>query len=45
MQRDKHFWSLLLRLLPGDEMHALKHLSRTVCTFQMRSSMCSTMLH
>jgi hypothetical protein len=31
MQRDKHFCSLPLRLLLGLVMHALKHLSRTVC--------------
>jgi hypothetical protein len=31
MQRERHFWSLPLRLLPGLVMQALKHLSRTVC--------------
>jgi hypothetical protein len=31
MQRPRHFWSLLLRLLPGLLMHILKQWSRTVC--------------
>jgi hypothetical protein len=30
MQRPRHFWSPLLRLLPGLEMHILKQWSRTV---------------
>lgn len=31
IHRLRHFWSLLLRLLPGLLRQALKHLSRTVC--------------
>ena len=34
MHRPKHFWSLLLKLVPGAVMQTLKHLSRTVCSVQ-----------
>lgn len=34
MQRPRHFWSLLLRLLPGLLIHILKQWSRTVCGAQ-----------